>query len=172
MAYDPEVNFIIEEAFKNNFSSIHRIQNKGLMMQYQACKAAMVDRLGRSDIEESLFHGTDENTCDNINNFGFNRSFCGKNATYFGNGTYFAVEADYSAQQKYAQPDAHGVQYMYLAKVLVGDYTKGSQGMKTPPNKPNSNQQYDSAVNDESKPGIYVIFHDTKSYPEYLIKFQ
>ena len=50
------------------------------MMQYQARKAALEARLGRTNnIEETLYHGTDEQTCDQIKKLGFNRSFCGKN---------------------------------------------------------------------------------------------
>ena len=53
------------------------------MMQYQARKAALEARLGRTNnIEETLYHGTDEQTCDKINKHGFNRSFCGKNGEY------------------------------------------------------------------------------------------
>ncbi|XP_038071270.1 protein mono-ADP-ribosyltransferase PARP14-like isoform X2 [Patiria miniata] len=152
---------------------IHRIQNRDLLMQYQARKGAMEARLGRTNIEETLFHGTDEQTCDKINKFGFNRSFCGKNATVFGNGTYFAVDSNYSARSQYAKPNANGVQHMYLTKVLVGDYIRGNQGIITPPNKPSHpDQQYDCVVDNVNQPGIYVIFHDAQAYAEYLIKFQ
>ena len=37
-----------------------------------------------------LFHGTDQETVPKIIEMGFNRSFCGKNATRFGKGVYFA----------------------------------------------------------------------------------
>ncbi|XP_022091731.1 poly [ADP-ribose] polymerase 14-like isoform X2 [Acanthaster planci] len=152
---------------------IQRIQNKELLMQYKTLKAAMEARLGRPDIEKTLYHGTDEKTSDKINKQGFNRSFCGKKATDYGNGTYFAVKADYSAQDKYSNPNANGVKHMYLAKVLVGDYVRGSQGMITPPNKPSHpDQQYDSVVDNIYQPGIFVIFHDAQAYPEFLIKFK
>ncbi|XP_038071240.1 protein mono-ADP-ribosyltransferase PARP14-like [Patiria miniata] len=157
----------------HQIQEIHRIQNRDLLVQYQSRKEAMEARLGRTNIEETLFHGTDEQTCDKINKFGFNRSFCGKNATAYGNGTYFAVNANYSARPQYAKPNANGVQHMYLTKVLVGDYIRGNHGMITPPNKPSHpDQQYDCAVDNVNQPGIYVIFHDAQAYPEYLIKFQ
>ena len=37
-----------------------------------------------------LFHGTDQDTVPKIYQQGFNRSFCGKNATMYGKGVYFA----------------------------------------------------------------------------------
>ena len=53
-----------------------------------------------------LFHGTDEATVPKITQQGFNRSFCGKNATAFGKGVYFARDSAYSTQR----------QYMYLIR--------------------------------------------------------
>ncbi|XP_022096567.1 poly [ADP-ribose] polymerase 14-like [Acanthaster planci] len=156
----------------NQIVEILRIQNIELLMQYQARKTALEARLGRTNIEETLYHGTDEQTCDKINKFGFNRSFCGKNATVYGNGTYFAVEASYSARSQYAKPNASNTKHIYATKVLVGDFTTGSGGMVVPPNKPNNpDQLFDSVVDNTSKPSIYVIFHDAQAYPEYLIKF-
>ena len=91
----------------------------------------------------------------------------------FGNGTYFAVNADYSARSRYAKPNANEIKHIYVTKVLVGDYIRGSQGMVTPPPKPqNPGELYDSVVDNVTQPGIYVIFHDAQAYPEYLIKFQ
>ena len=93
-------------------------------------------------------------------------------ATVYGNGTYFAVEASYSARSAYAKPNASNTKHIYATKVLVGDFTTGTQGMLVPPNKPNNpDQLYDSVVDNVNKPNIYVIFHDAQAYPEYLIKF-
>ena len=61
---------------------------------------------------------------------------------------------------------------LYMAKVLVGNYVRGCQGMKAPPFKEDPNNpgvRYDSVVNDPSNPSIYVIFQDNQCYPEYLI---
>ncbi|XP_022096545.1 poly [ADP-ribose] polymerase 14-like isoform X2 [Acanthaster planci] len=154
-------------------TQILRIQNRELLMQYQARRTALEARLGRTNIEETLYHGTDEQTCDKINKFGFNRSFCGKNATMYGNGTYFAVEASYSASSSYARPNASNIKHIYATKVLVGDFTTGCHGMLVPPNKPNNpDQLFDSVVNNTNSPRIYVIFHDAQAYPEHLIKFR
>ena len=58
---------------------------------------------------------------------------------------------------------------MYMAKVLVGEYTQGIRGMVTPPKKGRGTDLYDSVVNDETNPTIFVVFPDDHAYPEYLI---
>ena len=40
-----------------------------------------------------LFHGCGPDVVDKILQQGFNRSFCGKNATFYGKGVYFARDA-------------------------------------------------------------------------------
>lgn len=56
---------------------------------------------------------------------------------------------------------------MFQARVLVGESTPGRSGMRTPPQKPGSDRLYDSL----SGPGMFIIFHDSQAYPEYLLTF-
>lgn len=49
-----------------------------------------------------LWHGTNVEVMDKIIQQGFNRSFCGKNATAYGKGVYFARDAAYSAHPTHA----------------------------------------------------------------------
>ena len=88
----------------------------------------------------------------------------------YGQGVYFARDASYSVQ--YATGGA-GSRYMYLARVLVGQYCVGNSAMKNPPPKDTKRPEilYDSVVNDTSNPSIFVVFHDIQYYPEYLITF-
>ena len=89
----------------------------------------------------------------------------------YGNGVYFARDASYSI--KYACKRTLGSRpKMYMAKVLVGDYTRGASGMKAPPSKNdpyNPGLRYDSVVDHPSNPTMYVIFQDNQYYPEYLL---
>lgn len=79
----------------------------------------------------------------------------------------------YSAQDLYSKPNQNGEKHMYLCRVLTGDYTLGHKGMVAPPPKTsNSVELFDSAVNNQANPQIFVIFHDNQAYPEYLIKFK
>ncbi|XP_028398972.1 protein mono-ADP-ribosyltransferase PARP14-like [Dendronephthya gigantea] len=149
---------------------IERIQNPGLYQLYQGKKKKMCNDGNELD----LYHGTTKDAVEKINCTGFNRSYCGKNAVKFGNGVYFAREAWYSSRRQYAVPDEKGLQYMYIAKVLVGKYTKGKEGLIVPPpiDASNPNVSYDSVVDNVAKPLIYVVFYDYQHYPEYLITFK
>lgn len=60
---------------------------------------------------------------------------------------------------------------MFVALVLVGDSTQGRSQYVRPPPKGNSKTFYDSCVNSESNPSIYVIFEKQQIYPEYLITY-
>ena len=62
---------------------------------------------------------------------------------------------------------------MYLARVLAGEYTKGRQGMITPPPKgSDATDVYDTVVDNPADPTIFVVFYDNQCYPDYLITFK
>lgn len=124
----------------------------------------------RGNNERQLFHGTDAKNAVAINTQGFNRSFCGAHGVVYGRGVYFARDASYSV--RYARGVA-GSRYMYLARVLVGQYCVGNSEMIVPPPKNPSRPEilYDSVVNNTSNPSIFVVFYDSHCYPEYLITF-
>uniref|UniRef100_A0A7S3LFQ9 Poly [ADP-ribose] polymerase n=1 Tax=Amphora coffeiformis TaxID=265554 RepID=A0A7S3LFQ9_9STRA len=125
-----------------------------------------------------LWHGSNAEVMDKILQQGFNRSFCGKNATAYGKGVYFARDASYSAYRIYAVPDNKGIQYMMACRVVVGEYCKGHMDALTPDLRDASrNMLYDTTVgllgsDNMSSPSIYVTYHDAQAYPEYLIAFK
>ena len=92
-------------------------------------------------------------------------------ATAYGQGVYFAVNANYSASATYSPPDPAGNRHVYLCKVLVGIPTKGNSAMRVLPTR-QGHILYDSATDNPSSPGMFVIFNDTQAYPEYLITFK
>ncbi|TMS03766.1 Poly [ADP-ribose] polymerase 14 [Larimichthys crocea] len=155
-----------------NIISIDRVQNPTLWQSYQLMKKQLEAKNKRTNNERRLFHGTGAKSIDLINNQGFNRSYAGTHAAMHGNGSYFAVDPNYSAQG-YAQPDGKGHKRMYLARVLVGEFTNGRQGMITPPSKSSVNAAdlYDSVVDNSANPTMFIIFSDIQAYPEYLITF-
>ncbi|XP_052261029.1 protein mono-ADP-ribosyltransferase PARP14-like isoform X2 [Dreissena polymorpha] len=171
----------IEKAFMASAGSgltvqkIEMVQNKSLWHQYAAKKKQLEGQNPPGTVNERfLWHGTSEDTVDSVNAHGFNRSYCGKNATKFGDGVYFAVNADYSVQDTYSRPDQIGVKRMYYCGVLTGEYTVGQRGMRVLPSKPSGNPHdvYDSATNDLQKPIMFIIFNDTHAYPFYIINFK
>uniref|UniRef100_A0A8C5BP42 Poly [ADP-ribose] polymerase n=1 Tax=Gadus morhua TaxID=8049 RepID=A0A8C5BP42_GADMO len=167
-----EVRQLFKATVQRNVIKIERIQNPVLWKSLQLKKADMEARNGHKNNERRLFHGACSISIQDINQYGFNRSYAGKNAACYGNGTYFAINANYSAQDTYSKPDAQGQKCVYLCRVLTGDFTKGTQGMLVPPTKASSALHYDSVVNDINSIQMFVIFHDTHAYPEYLITFK
>ncbi len=86
---------------------------------------------------------------------------------------YFAVDSFYSAQDKYAVPDSSGLRYMFVCRVIIGEYTRGNKGMKTaPPLTTGSNAVFDTLVDHVKSPTIFVAMSDAQAYPEYLITFK
>ena len=97
-------------------------------------------------------------------------------ATAYGDGVYFATFASLSIDTKYSRPDSEDRSYIYWCRVLTGIYTIGANGLKEPPERKSklkkSSVRYDSVADKLDKPEIFVIFHDTQAYPEYLITFE
>ncbi|XP_036907371.1 protein mono-ADP-ribosyltransferase PARP15 isoform X1 [Sturnira hondurensis] len=153
---------------------IERIQNAFLWQSYQIKKKHMDMKNGHMDNERILFHGTDADSVPHINQHGFNRSYAGKNAISYGKGTYFAVDASYSANDNYSRPDGNGRKHVYVARVLTGAYTLGHEELISPPSKNafNSTDLFDSVTDDIQHPKIFVVFFDYQAYPEYLITFR
>ena len=86
---------------------------------------------------------------------------------------YFARDATYSARSTYSPPDGNGYKYIYVAKVLTGEFTKGGGNLLVAPHKDPLNQYilFDSVVDQVASPGVFVVFQDAQNYPEYLITF-
>ncbi|KAK7093586.1 uncharacterized protein [Littorina saxatilis] len=149
---------------------VFRVQNPGLWDKYCSTRRSMTPRDGNvQDVaEKKLYHGTPtlqaaRGIC--ANNIDFRRS--GEYAgSRYGRGAYFSTHAMYSKNFTRG-PD----RYMFLAKVLVGKYTRGEQSYTSPPVREGL-KLYDSCVDDESAPTIFVIFDLAQSYPEYLIQFE
>ncbi|OCT63244.1 protein mono-ADP-ribosyltransferase PARP14 [Xenopus laevis] len=172
----PEYNSVegmFAQTCQMKIMKIQRVQNQYLWHNYQIKKQSIDTKNSSTNNEKQLFHGTNPGTIDNVNNNGFNRSFAGKNASIIGNGTYFAVDANYSADDTYSKPDTSGHKHMYLARVLTGTFTTGQKDLIAPPPKTQSNPTdlYDSVTDNMNQPSMFVIFNDIQAYPEYLITF-
>ena len=158
--------------------SIERVQNVRL---WQLCDVKLKSIVSREKEQDEsrpesrfervwLFHGCHPDVVPKIVEQGFNRSFCGRNATVWGKGVYFARDASYSASPQYSTPDAHGHQHIFACRVVVGEYCLGKCDARTPDER-SGHTLYDSTVNDLRRPSIFVTYHDAQAYPEFLIKF-
>ncbi|XP_076144471.1 protein mono-ADP-ribosyltransferase PARP14-like [Alosa pseudoharengus] len=161
---------------KKTVLKIERVQNVHLRRAFEVQRQQLEDKNGApvGPGEKMLYHGTTAQACQSIMKTGFNRGFAGQNATVYGLGTYFAVNARYSADPTYSRPEADGTQLMFVARVLTGLYTLGQSDMKVPP--PVSPQQpdirFDSLVDNQQNPSMFVVFHDSQAYPDCLITFK
>ena len=86
---------------------------------------------------------------------------------------YFAKDASYSLDYSRNGRARGDYCYMYLSRVLVGEYCKGTPRMIVPPPKNPSQPEilFDSVVDNTKNPTIFVVFFDNQCYPEYLITF-
>ena len=74
-----------------------------------------------SSNEKWLFHGSDPSKINAICVQNLDWRLCGVNGTVYGQGTYFARDASYS--DNYSRQDSMGYRYMFIAQVLVGQFT-------------------------------------------------
>ncbi|RMC02794.1 hypothetical protein DUI87_19985 [Hirundo rustica rustica] len=125
---------------------------------------------GKEVREKHLFHGTDNTSMKTICTQNFDWRICGSNGTNYGKGSYFARDACYA--HAYCQATAQG-HLMFVARVLVGDYVKGNAAFVRPPEK-NADKLwfYDSCVDDELNPSVFVVFEKHQVYPEYIIEYE
>lgn len=152
----PEDSFII--------SSIQKLQKRALWRMYSLLKQDW-DGNGKGANEMLLFHGTDKATSDKVAAKSFNRSDAGRHATAYGLGTYFdktAKSADENAKGKEAFGDVF--QYMFRARVLVGNTTLGNARMKEAPDGFHSTRDPSGSV--------FVSYLDAQAYPEHLIIYR
>uniref|UniRef100_A0A8D2J2R8 Poly [ADP-ribose] polymerase n=1 Tax=Varanus komodoensis TaxID=61221 RepID=A0A8D2J2R8_VARKO len=151
---------------------VEKLLHPLLYQQYCLKKAAMEQACRQQQqVERVLYHGTTEQASREICQHGFNRSFCGRNATRYGCGVYFATRSFLSVHEQYSPCSSDGSKFVFVARTLVGDYTRGSPGMRAPPLRDGDTapRRYDSTVDNPDHPSIFVIFNDTQAYPQYLL---
>ena len=90
--------------------------------------------------------------------------------TKYGYGVYFATTASYS--HKFSDPDSNGHQRIFLADVIIGQYTQGDPKYRVPPRISGTTDCHDSVVDDPSSPTMYVVFKDASVYPLYILTYK
>lgn len=144
--------------------AVHRVENSGLSFVYDAVRNTM-----DAKDESILWHGTSPDSVRNIVLNGFNRAYCGRHGTRLGHGSYFSSRADYSMRFCDRRRPRR---MMFLSKVLVGAWTKGSPDLVEAPHRDADGlKRYDSVVDDPEKPGIFCVFRDFQALPLYLVEF-
>ncbi|NXL92813.1 PAR12 polymerase, partial [Alectura lathami] len=166
-----EVKKQFEQTMKSyNIVRVLRIQNPSLWKVFQWQKEQMKRENGGKEVKERLlFHGTERTLQEEICTRNFDWRTCGSHGTSYGKGSYFARDASYSHQycQSAVKPNI-----MFMARVLVGDHAQGKAAYVRPPAKlADGLRFYDSCVDNEQNPSIFVLFEKNQIYPEYLIEY-
>ncbi|XP_004639016.2 poly [ADP-ribose] polymerase 10 [Octodon degus] len=170
----------VVQAFYNTLDAAHsriciirvqRVSHPLLEQQYQLYRDRLVQSCTQRPAEQVLYHGTSASAVPEICAHGFNRSFCGRNGTLYGQGVYFAKRASLSVKDRYSPPSDDGHKAVFVARVLTGDYGQGRPNLRAPPLRASGHTllRYDSAVDCLNNPSIFVIFHDTQALPTHLI---
>jgi len=117
-----------------------------------------------------LWHGSGLDILDKICTSGFLRDY--NNTHAFGKGVYFARDANYSINPRYAVPNVTtGRQYMLFCRVICGEYVKGQQDFLRPPQKNNA-YEYETMVDVCLDPSIIVACNDHQAYPTLLLEIE
>ncbi|NXH60740.1 PAR12 polymerase, partial [Rhabdornis inornatus] len=167
-----EIKQLFHQTMKNySILKIQRIQNPSLWKVFQWQKEKMKRENGGKEVQEKLlFHGTDITSMKTICTQNFDWRICGSNGTNYGKGSYFARDAHYSHAYCRATLQGH---FMFVARVLVGDYVKGNADYVRPPKKcADKLWFYDSCVDNELNPSVFVVFEKHQIYPEYIIEYK
>ncbi|XP_067844147.1 protein mono-ADP-ribosyltransferase PARP12 [Heptranchias perlo] len=166
-----QVQSLFQRTMRNSvIRKIERIQNLALWEVFQWQKEQMKkNNNGKLVEEKQLFHGTNASIIDAICQQNFDWRICGAHGTAYGKGSYFARDACYS--HNYCR-SGQTTMTMFVARVLVGQFVKGSSSYLRPPSRDGMNTSfYDSCVDNISNPTIFVIFEKHQIYPEYVIEY-
>ncbi|XP_025785387.1 zinc finger CCCH-type antiviral protein 1 [Puma concolor] len=153
----------ISERFKasmKNFKieNIKKIKNTKLLNAFERKKMKMNNKR-----ENILFCATSRAHVESICANNFDWILHGTDENKYGRGNYFRKDAIYS--HKNCRYDTKNI-VMFVARVLVGDFTQGAVGSISPPPPP-----YDSYVDARLNPSVFVIFEKDQIYPEYVIEY-
>ncbi|KAL4483496.1 hypothetical protein ABPG73_001045 [Tetrahymena malaccensis] len=163
---------LFSKTLQKQIIQIERIQNKALIKNYLFEKQKLLEK--GDSTERLLFHGTraiDPKVIYNSEEEGFD--FRLSNDGMYGRGTYFHETSVYSDGYKYQTPQ--GNSQMFLATVLIGKpFASGAHRYTAPPFINNQNGvRYDSVMSNLAQGNnMYIVYHNSKSYPLYLITYR
>ena len=164
-------DIIALETVVKAISNVKNVSIRRISTSFDECYESLRNTMPIVNELRWLYHGSAPDTVPKIISEGYNRSFCGKNATAYGKGVYFAKDISYSAQPLYSPPDKDGFKCILANKVLVGRSCLGKAN-QTVPDMFDNTRRYDTTVDSVSNPRIFVVYKDMQAIPEYEIKFK
>ncbi|XP_058153426.1 zinc finger CCCH-type antiviral protein 1 isoform X6 [Dasypus novemcinctus] len=154
------------KASMKNFKieKIKKIQNPELLRTFERKKSKM-----KTSNEKILFYATDRAHLEYICANNFDWTYHGPCETKYGKGNYFRTDA--LCSHKSCEHEAKNTA-MFVAQVLVGDFTEGNMMYIRPPLKADDQGTlYDSCVDEMANPSVFVIFQKDQIYPAYVIEY-
>jgi len=148
---------------------VELVQNKLIWSSFEALQQTWLKtgRLNKSNLNvEFLWHGTSSETITDICAQGYYRDF--NKVGLYGKGVYFALHANYSLDDRYSKPDISGTKRLILSKVICGESVLGKSDYVRPPRKC-KDTQYETMVDNETEPTIYVVCNDHQAYPWLIV---
>ena len=179
---------VVETLPSAKILKLERIQNQWLWEKHTFSKQRMTVKNQGDVNEKELFHGTKSTPPEKIfkSEHGFDFRFA--STGMWGEGTYFAVNAQYSNNYAHSVGDS---KQMILAKVLTGETCRCQPhgSLKKPPVKSQprgrhssssgdssgevfEDERYDSVSGNTNGSDIFVIYDHDKAYPAYLITYK
>ena len=139
----------------------------------------MLKDKGLPDLNEKwLFHGTSQTKPEVIYNGEIGFDMRHSNSGMWGNGIYVAVNASYSTGG-YSFKNDDDTRSIFYCRVAIGeDVTLPSDSKyRFPPEKPGRRiknfavERYDSIKGNTVGNDIYIVYENSRAYPDYLITF-
>ncbi|XP_037802329.1 LOW QUALITY PROTEIN: protein mono-ADP-ribosyltransferase PARP12-like [Penaeus monodon] len=168
--YEDVITLLKDDTYKAKVQKIQRNQNPYLWKTFQIKKEEMITQYGdeASVKMTDLFHGTKHDIVSNICKENFDFRLHGENTGHiWGKGSYFGNNITYC--YRYCRPDQAGLRYLFVAKVLIGTITRGDKELKRPPMNTATGSLFDTTVDDEAQPTIFVKYDKQEYYPYYVI---
>jgi hypothetical protein len=101
------------------------------------------------------------------------------NQGLWGMGIYFSVNAQYSLSGYAFKNTNDGTRSIFYVRVALGDDIELSRNRsyKIPPEKPSTSgifavERYDSIKEKTGGSDIYILYENSRAYPDYLITFE
>ncbi|KAM9854294.1 protein mono-ADP-ribosyltransferase PARP12 [Aulostomus maculatus] len=166
---DEMIKILFRQTMPNShINSIQRIQNPSLWEAFKWKREQMKTRNGGKPVNEQyLFHWVDESLFTAVCEQNFDWRVSLSRDTKYGKGSSFAK---YACDVDNSNRAPTRSKRMFVALVLVGEYTRGRPGCLPPPRKGTS-RNIDSCVDDERNPRFFVIADKHQIYPEYVIDY-
>jgi hypothetical protein len=101
------------------------------------------------------------------------------NQGMWGMGIYFAVNVQYSLSGYAFKNTNDGTKSIFYVRVALGDDIElnSNRSYKIPPEKPSTSgifavERYDSIKGNTCGSDIYILYENSRAYPDYLITFE